>query len=35
MNTLNIVLIVLAAVLGIGWYTRRRNRINRDRDMKR
>ncbi len=30
MSTLNICLIVLAVVLGAAWYTRRRNRIRRE-----
>lgn len=30
MDTLNIVLIVLAIILGVAWYTRRRNRIRRE-----
>jgi hypothetical protein len=35
MSTLNIVLIVIAAVLGIAWYTRRKNRIRREKKMGR
>ncbi len=34
MNTLNIILIIVAALLGIAWYTRRRNRINREKGMR-
>lgn len=35
MSTLNIILIVLAAILGVAWYTRRRNRIRREKQMGR
>lgn len=34
-NTLSIILIVVAAVLGIAWYTRRKNRIAREKKMGR
>lgn len=35
MSRLNIVLIVIAAVLGLAWYTRRKNRIRREKQMGR
>ena len=34
-NTLSIILIVVAAVLGIAWYMRRKNRIAREKKMGR
>ncbi len=34
-NTLNIILVVVAAVLGIVWYMRRKNRIDREKKMGR
>lgn len=35
MDTLTIVFLVLAVVFGVAWYTRRRNRIRRERGMGR
>lgn len=34
-NTLSIILVVVAAILGIAWYTRRKNRIRREKQMGR
>ncbi len=34
-NTLSIILVVVAAVLGIAWYMRRKGRIEREKRMRR
>jgi hypothetical protein len=35
MSTLNIILLVVAAVLGLAWWMRRKNRIEREKRMGR